>query len=63
MTYSSSFPLWLKYSLYNSCYSELNDTVVEAQLRIRQIPPLLPKEDAVERYMRANNRLLILVII
>lgn len=42
-------------------YSELNDTVVEAQLRIRQNPPLLPKEDAVERYMRSSNRLLILV--
>ncbi|KAL1560390.1 Trehalose-6-P synthase/phosphatase complex synthase subunit [Salvia divinorum] len=40
--------------------SELNDTVVEAQLRIRQIPPLLPKGDAVERFMHSNNRLLIL---
>ncbi|KAG8385372.1 hypothetical protein BUALT_Bualt03G0036200 [Buddleja alternifolia] len=40
--------------------SELNDTVVEAQLRTRQIPPLLPKEEAVERYLRSNNRLLIL---
>ncbi|XP_073149832.1 alpha,alpha-trehalose-phosphate synthase [UDP-forming] 1-like [Henckelia pumila] len=40
--------------------SELNDTVVEAQLRTRQIPPLLPKEEVIERYLRSNNRLLIL---
>ncbi|KAK6124157.1 hypothetical protein DH2020_042066 [Rehmannia glutinosa] len=40
--------------------SELNDTVVEAQLRTRQIPPLLPKQKAVERYLHSNNRLLIL---
>ncbi|KAL8460773.1 hypothetical protein ACS0TY_031536 [Phlomoides rotata] len=40
--------------------SELNDTVVEAQQRIRQNPPLLPKEDAAERYMRSSNRLVIL---
>lgn len=40
--------------------SELNDTVVEAQLRTRQIPPPLPKGDAVERYKQSKNRLLIL---
>ncbi|PIN22580.1 Alpha,alpha-trehalose-phosphate synthase (UDP-forming) [Handroanthus impetiginosus] len=40
--------------------SELNDTVVEAQLRTRQIPPLLPKEEAVQHYLHSNNRLLIL---
>ncbi|KAM7524934.1 hypothetical protein LguiA_014836 [Lonicera macranthoides] len=40
--------------------SELNDTVVEAQMRIRQIPPLLQTKDALERYMQSNNRLLIL---
>ncbi|KAL7089222.1 hypothetical protein ACP275_13G175700 [Erythranthe tilingii] len=40
--------------------SELNDTVVEAQLRTRQIPPLLPKGEAVDHYMCSNNRLLIL---
>ncbi|XP_020547303.1 alpha,alpha-trehalose-phosphate synthase [UDP-forming] 1-like, partial [Sesamum indicum] len=40
--------------------SELNDTVVEAQLRTRQIPPLLPKREAVDHYLQANNRLLIL---
>ncbi|XP_073300678.1 alpha,alpha-trehalose-phosphate synthase [UDP-forming] 1-like [Primulina huaijiensis] len=40
--------------------SELNDTVVEAQLRTRQIPPLLPKEEVIERYLQSNNRLLIL---
>ncbi|KAL7590846.1 hypothetical protein Lser_V15G32456 [Lactuca serriola] len=40
--------------------SELNDMVVEAQLRTTQIPPLLQTEHAIERYMRSNNRLLIL---
>ncbi|KAI5670720.1 hypothetical protein M9H77_11084 [Catharanthus roseus] len=40
--------------------SELNDTVVEAQLRTRQIPPLLPTGNAVEHYKQSKNRLLIL---
>ncbi|XAR66627.1 Alpha,alpha-trehalose-phosphate synthase (UDP-forming) [Bertholletia excelsa] len=40
--------------------SELNDTIVEAQLRIRQIPPSLTIKGAVERYLQSNNRLLIL---
>ncbi|WCJ27300.1 Alpha alpha-trehalose-phosphate synthase [UDP-forming] 1 [Euphorbia peplus] len=40
--------------------SELNDTVVEAQLRTRQVPPLLPIELSVERYLQSSNRLLIL---
>ncbi|KAJ4726520.1 Alpha,alpha-trehalose-phosphate synthase 1 [Melia azedarach] len=40
--------------------SELNDTVVEAQLRIRQVPPSLPEADAIDRYLLSNNRLLIL---
>ncbi|XP_043808297.1 alpha,alpha-trehalose-phosphate synthase [UDP-forming] 1 isoform X3 [Manihot esculenta] len=40
--------------------SELNDTIVEAQLRTRQVLPLLPIHDAVERYLQSNNRLLIL---
>lgn len=41
--------------------SELNDTVVEAQLRTRQVPPNLPTDTAIDRYQKANNRLLILV--
>ncbi|KAM5586387.1 alpha,alpha-trehalose-phosphate synthase [UDP-forming] 1 [Rosa sericea] len=40
--------------------SELNDTVVEAQLRTRQVPPPLPNRETIQRYLRANNRLLIL---
>ncbi|XP_059664689.1 alpha,alpha-trehalose-phosphate synthase [UDP-forming] 1-like isoform X2 [Cornus florida] len=40
--------------------SELNDTIVEAHLRTRQIPPSLPVKVAIERYMQSNNRLLIL---
>ncbi|XP_065861627.1 alpha,alpha-trehalose-phosphate synthase [UDP-forming] 1-like isoform X2 [Euphorbia lathyris] len=40
--------------------SELNDTVIEAQLRTRQIPPMLPEEDAIKRYLKSTNRLLIL---
>ncbi|KAL1118583.1 hypothetical protein V6Z11_D01G045700 [Gossypium hirsutum] len=40
--------------------SELNDTVVEAQLRTSKEPPELPQNDAVERYLLSGNRLLIL---
>ncbi|XP_023765538.1 alpha,alpha-trehalose-phosphate synthase [UDP-forming] 1 [Lactuca sativa] len=40
--------------------SELNDTVLEAQQRIRQVPPLLPVEEAIDRYLQSSNRLLIL---
>ncbi|KAF9620637.1 hypothetical protein IFM89_013663 [Coptis chinensis] len=40
--------------------SELNDTIVEAQLRMRQVPPPLPVEVAVGRYLHSRNRLLIL---
>ncbi|KAG6523111.1 hypothetical protein ZIOFF_012964 [Zingiber officinale] len=41
-------------------YCELNDTVVEAQLRTRQIPPMLPMSTAVDRYLQSMNRLVIL---
>ncbi|XP_024960156.1 alpha,alpha-trehalose-phosphate synthase [UDP-forming] 1 isoform X2 [Cynara cardunculus var. scolymus] len=40
--------------------SELNDTVVEAQQRIRQVPPALPVEEAIECYLQSSNRLVIL---
>ncbi|KAI5384827.1 variant 2, Trehalose-6-P synthase/phosphatase complex synthase subunit [Lathyrus oleraceus] len=40
--------------------SELNDTIVEAQLRKRQVPPLLPNKVAVDCYSKSNNRLIIL---
>ncbi|XP_022717365.1 alpha,alpha-trehalose-phosphate synthase [UDP-forming] 1 [Durio zibethinus] len=40
--------------------SELNDTVVEAQLRTSKVPPELPQNDAMERYLQSCNRLLIL---
>ncbi|KAK7318872.1 hypothetical protein RJT34_03579 [Clitoria ternatea] len=40
--------------------SELNDTIVEAQLRTRQVPPLLPNKLAVDCYSKSNNRLIIL---
>ncbi|KAJ9560776.1 hypothetical protein OSB04_005936 [Centaurea solstitialis] len=40
--------------------SELNDTVVEAQQRIREVPPPFPVEEAIERYLQSSNRLLIL---
>ncbi|KAF1897918.1 hypothetical protein Lal_00032680 [Lupinus albus] len=40
--------------------SELNDTVVEAQLRTKQVPPRLPTKTAIEHYLQSNNRLLIL---
>lgn len=40
--------------------SELNDTVVEAQLRITQSRPVLPVDYAVEQFLSCSNRLLIL---
>ncbi|XP_057451088.1 alpha,alpha-trehalose-phosphate synthase [UDP-forming] 1-like isoform X2 [Lotus japonicus] len=40
--------------------SELNDTVVEAQLRTKQVPPRLPTKTAIERYRQSTNRLIIL---
>ncbi|XP_027170784.1 alpha,alpha-trehalose-phosphate synthase [UDP-forming] 1 [Coffea eugenioides] len=40
--------------------SELNDTVIEAQQRIRKVPPPLNVTDAVKCYLQSNNRLLIL---
>ncbi|RLN29419.1 alpha,alpha-trehalose-phosphate synthase [Panicum miliaceum] len=39
---------------------ELNDTVAEAQLRTRQVPPGLPSQTAIQQYLRSKNRLLIL---
>lgn len=41
--------------------SELNDTIVEAELRTLRIPPDLPVEIAVERFQNAKSRLLIAV--
>ncbi len=41
--------------------SELNDTIVEAELRTLHIPPHLPLETAVGRFRASKNRLLILV--
>ncbi|KAI9403168.1 hypothetical protein POPTR_001G383600v4 [Populus trichocarpa] len=40
--------------------SELNDTVIEAQLRTRQVPPSLPEDNAIRCYLQSTNRLLIL---
>ncbi|KAK8681011.1 hypothetical protein V6N13_053418 [Hibiscus sabdariffa] len=40
--------------------SELNDTIIEAQLRTTQIPPPLRIEVAVDRFTRSNNRFIIL---
>ncbi|KAK6134447.1 hypothetical protein DH2020_031812 [Rehmannia glutinosa] len=40
--------------------SELNDTVIEAQQRIRKVPPQLVFDDAIRVYLQSKNRLLIL---
>ncbi|GER45114.1 trehalose-6-phosphate synthase [Striga asiatica] len=40
--------------------SELNDTVLEAQQRIRKAPPQLVFSDAIRHFVQAENRLLIL---
>lgn len=52
---------WLN-ELWVLC-SELNDTVVEAEIRTRDAKPLFPVKDAIESYMQSNNRLLILVML
>ncbi|KAF2931664.1 alpha,alpha-trehalose-phosphate synthase [UDP-forming] 1 [Oryza sativa Japonica Group] len=39
---------------------ELNETVAEAQLRTRQVPPDLPSQAAIQQYLHSKNRLLIL---
>ena len=44
-----------------SC-SEFNETVAEAQLRTRQVPPDLPSQAAIQQYLHSKNRLLILVL-
>jgi hypothetical protein len=41
---------------------ELNETVAEAQLRTRQVPPDLPSQAAIQQYLHSKNRLLILVL-
>ncbi|GKU92442.1 hypothetical protein SLEP1_g6169 [Rubroshorea leprosula] len=40
--------------------SELNDTIVEANLRITHVPPALPIKTAVDCYFKSKNRVLIL---
>ncbi|XP_073137496.1 alpha,alpha-trehalose-phosphate synthase [UDP-forming] 1-like isoform X2 [Henckelia pumila] len=40
--------------------SEMNDAVIEAQHRIREVPPQLVFSDAIKRYLQSHNRLLIL---
>ncbi|KAF3442343.1 hypothetical protein FNV43_RR16259 [Rhamnella rubrinervis] len=40
--------------------SELNDTVVEAEIRTRDAKPLFPIGDAIKSYMQSDNPLLIL---
>ncbi|KAG8086116.1 hypothetical protein GUJ93_ZPchr0010g8680 [Zizania palustris] len=39
---------------------ELNETVAEAQLRTRHVPPGLPNRAAIQQYLHSKNRLLIL---
>ncbi|KAL3631491.1 threalose-6-phosphate phosphatase [Castilleja foliolosa] len=40
--------------------SELNDTVIEAQQRIRKTPPQLVVSDAIKRYLQSKSRLVVL---
>jgi hypothetical protein len=56
-----AFIFLLKFVFVSFPCSELNDTVVEAKIRTRQVPPLLPINKAINRYLQSNNRLLILV--
>ncbi|KAJ0906044.1 putative alpha,alpha-trehalose-phosphate synthase (UDP-forming) [Helianthus annuus] len=48
-------------NLVETFLSELDDTVAEAQLRTKQIPPQLQTELAVNRYRCSSNRMIILV--
>jgi trehalose 6-phosphate synthase/phosphatase len=41
--------------------SELNDTIVEAELRTLHVPPTLPAQQALTKFQDSKNRLLILV--
>lgn len=41
--------------------SELNDTVVEAEIRTREAKPPFPNEHAIQGFMESKNRLIILV--
>jgi hypothetical protein len=41
--------------------SELNDTIVEAELRTLRVPPVLPTQQALTKFQDSKNRLLILV--
>jgi trehalose 6-phosphate synthase/phosphatase len=41
--------------------SELNDTIVEAELRTLHVPPTLPAQQALTKFQDCKNRLLILV--
>ncbi|MFS7957198.1 putative alpha,alpha-trehalose-phosphate synthase (UDP-forming) [Helianthus anomalus] len=50
----------ITHTFFFSSYSELNDTVAEAQLRTKQIPPQLQIELAVDRYRCSSNRMIIL---
>lgn len=58
---NSSYSVFFILTVASFC-SELNDTVVEAQLRITQIRPVLPIEYAVNNFLKCSNRLLILVL-
>ncbi|CAM6051565.1 unnamed protein product [Sphagnum compactum] len=40
--------------------SELNDTIVEAELRTLRVPPVLPTQQALTKFQDSKNRLLIL---
>lgn len=42
-------------------FSELNDTIVEAELRILTIPLSLPVDIAKENFRKSKNRLLVMV--
>lgn len=42
-------------------FSELNDTIVEAELRTLKSPPELPVEDAVQRFRKSKRRLIVMV--
>lgn len=56
-----SIPKYTKYIVILANVSELNDTIVEAELRILRIPLSLPVDNAKENFRKSKNRLLVMV--
>ena len=59
--YYPSVHKYTKHVVVLANFSELNDTIVEAELRILTIPLSLPVDIAKENFRKSKNRLLVMV--